>query len=376
MAALKKYSLLPVHIVEDHNDALYHILRVIGSKHLPFTHNLMIHFDSHPDLLIPAELKASEVFDVPIMLQKLSIENWVLPAVFAGQISTIVWIKPPWSNQIDEGVYEFQIGKQKETDQIKVSCPIMYYVGEMLFCRESELEDCKTVKLHVVTLGWEMRTDLGKTLCQLIEEQGGSYILDVDLDFFTTMNPFIEMHKKVDMYSRLRQIYSFDFYEVEEEAVVNAQVKRSNQISSLKKIFTSLHELKDPEQIKENVNSICHSVSSQTDRDILTALIKDLATEYGSEVDWEMIHEAGCTCDDQKHELPHHVSTDEQIVQLMECFQQLISSLPSPTVITLSRSSLDDYCPPDKVDMVQDLLCKFLRRTFDIDCKSHYLSDN
>lgn len=44
---------LPVHIVEDHNEALAHIYRAIARKKLPFTGTALLHFDAHPDLLSP-----------------------------------------------------------------------------------------------------------------------------------------------------------------------------------------------------------------------------------------------------------------------------------------------------------------------------------
>ncbi len=37
-----------------------------------------------------------------------------------------------------------------------------------------------------------------------------SCILDIDLDFFSTTNPFIDMYSKIDLYKRLKTIYTFD----------------------------------------------------------------------------------------------------------------------------------------------------------------------
>lgn len=375
MSVIRKYPQLPVHIVEDHNDALYHILRAVGSKHLPFNNNLLVHFDSHPDLLIPADLKASEVYDVPLMLPKLSIENWILVAAFAGQISSVVWIKPPWSNQIENGNYSFSIGRQKGTDNIKVSCPILYFVGELLYCKKEDLEDSKEIHLMVRTLGYELSVDLEKDILDLIQKHGEYYILDVDLDFFTTMNPFLDMHYRVEMYRRLREIYSFDFTATQEDEVVDAQLKRSDQIINLKSVFSNLQELKDIDAIEEKLKSICESIKETDKRECVIKLIEDLCHEYGPEVDWELVHDAGCTCDDRSHELPHHISTNEEIDMLMSSSRKLITSFPSPTIITLARSSLDDYCPPDQVNMVQESLCEFLRKSFDIECKLHYLND-
>ena len=62
-ASASPTRVLPVHVVEDHNDALPWIYRAIGSKRIPFCDNKMIHFDSHPDLGIPKDLTADQVFD-------------------------------------------------------------------------------------------------------------------------------------------------------------------------------------------------------------------------------------------------------------------------------------------------------------------------
>lgn len=373
MSTIKKYTSLPVHIVEDHNDVLYHILRAVGSKHLPFTNNLLIHFDSHPDLLIPAELKASEVYDVPVMLQKLSIENWILVAAFTGQISSIVWIKPPWSNQIENGSYKFLIGKQSGTDTIRVSCPVLYFVGEMVYCKPDDLDDTKEVNLFVHTLGFESNVKLEQDISTLIQEHGKHFILDIDLDFFTTMNPFVTMHEKVNMYNRLKKIYNFDFTPSQDSEIVDAQLKkRCEQITTLGMIFSHLQELKDTDLIQRKVFSVCESIKDKLVRESVIELIQDLTSEYGPEVDWELVHDAGCTFDDESHELPHHISSDDEIDMLMKFTSKLITSIPPPTVVTIARSSLDDYCPPDQVDMVQESVCEFLRKTYNIDCKKHY----
>lgn len=376
--AMRKYPKLPVHIVEEHNDALHHILRAVGSKHLPFTHNLLIHFDSHPDLLIPVDLKASEVFDTPSMLEKLSIENWILVAAFAGHISTIVWVKPTWANQIEDGSYTFLVGEQRSTEYIRVSCPALYFVGEMLYCKAEDLDNAKEVTLHVHTLGNEVDKAAKEDILQLIKNHDNYYTLDVDLDFFSTMNPFLSMHSKVDMYSRLKDIYYFNYTQTEEADVAEEHVKRRcKQIKTLHGVFSHLQELGDPKVIETEVGSVCQSIEDPMQRERVTALVLDLVKECSGKdgekgVDWELVHDAGCTIDDEVHQLPHHVSSKEEIDSLMNAFSSLVTCLPQPTLVTMARSSLDDYCPPHQVDGIQETLCSFLHRNFDINCQKHY----
>ena len=93
-----------VYIVEDHNDALNAIYKEIGSKRLNFSGNIMLHFDSHPDMGIPSDLNADLVVgNKEALLEKLSIENWIMPAVYAGHIDVVIWIRPAWSTQINTG---------------------------------------------------------------------------------------------------------------------------------------------------------------------------------------------------------------------------------------------------------------------------------
>ena len=368
---LKKYSRIPIHIVEDHNDALYHILRGIGSKHLPFTKNTMIHFDSHPDLLLPSSLESSEIFDLHLLIEKLSIENWILPAAFAGHISTIVWIKPPWSKQMDDGDYTFFIGRLKGTTKIRVSCPMLYFISELLYCNKSELEDSKEINLHVCTLNFENNSGIKSSVAEIIEKNDGSFILDIDLDFFTTMNPFIDMHKNVNMYERLASIYKFDLTSSDLEKVEKFQEKRSKQLEIFRNVFEMAVKKLNKESSLGDVKRLCKGIDDDVIRNELINLIYDLCKKC-DDVDWGLIHDAGCTCDDSNRDLPHHLSSNKEISILLDNSQKFLSSLPAPLLITVARSSLDDYCPPNKVDFLQQEMCSYFKRNHDVEIKLHY----
>ncbi|KAG8442491.1 hypothetical protein GDO86_011327 [Hymenochirus boettgeri] len=149
---LRKYNDLPVWVVEDHHDVLPFIYRAIGSKHLPVSNINFIHFDSHPDLLIPVNMPADTVFDKEALFSELSIENWIMPVVYAGHFSHVIWIHPFWAQQIKEGKHCFLVGKDKSTTTIRVTSTDDYFLSDGLYVPEEQLENQKYLHLDVVLL--------------------------------------------------------------------------------------------------------------------------------------------------------------------------------------------------------------------------------
>lgn len=86
----RKFQRIPIFIADYHNDVLEFIFRCLATRHLPLENNILIHFDSHPDMVISREIPASASFDKETMLAELSIENWIMPACYAGKIKIIV----------------------------------------------------------------------------------------------------------------------------------------------------------------------------------------------------------------------------------------------------------------------------------------------
>ncbi|KAL6264615.1 hypothetical protein P5V15_004717 [Pogonomyrmex californicus] len=100
----------------------------------------------------------------------------------------------------------------------------------------------------------------------------------------------------------------------------------------------SLHEYRGTLKTYEAVNLLCKEVRS---------VYKD------SEVDWSLVYNAGCTIDDTV--LPEHVTEPNDLDRLISgTFRSFLMALPTPpTIITIARSSDDDYTPGENVDQIQ-----------------------
>ncbi|XP_068724496.1 UPF0489 protein C5orf22-like isoform X2 [Montipora capricornis] len=148
----RKYDKLPVWICENHDEVLYYIHRAIASRHISFENITVLHFDSHPDLTIPLNMAADTVFKQEKLYEEISIADWILPAVYAGHINRVIWVKPPWADQITDGIFHFKVGKHKETGFIRVTCFETYFLEELLYADVGSLENCRDLELIVCTL--------------------------------------------------------------------------------------------------------------------------------------------------------------------------------------------------------------------------------
>ncbi|KAH9503571.1 hypothetical protein Btru_068213 [Bulinus truncatus] len=269
MSKLRKSKSLQVYIVEPHNDVVPFIHRSIASKVLPFEDIIIVHFDSHPDLLLPVHLLADVVFKPKELIENLSIENWLLPLTYAKHVNHIVWVKPPWANQIQVSEQNFHIGKCSVSGKMRLSCKENYFMTDGLFCPEKMLIDPKNVRLTVAELcpeNWSelTRSDLSsskndtiinhtESSCLLSTYQkwgphlsealnGKSYILDIDLDFFSTANPFKNL-LAAEAEEALRRLYGYSTNnDMTDENLLDFSKRRESQLNQLEQIFLLLND--------------------------------------------------------------------------------------------------------------------------------------
>ncbi len=88
----RRYAALPVHVAEDHHDVMWPVYRAMATRHLAEQGQVWLHIDSHPDLLLPPDFPPAAATDLTELRARLDIASFLLPAVFAGHIRTIVWL--------------------------------------------------------------------------------------------------------------------------------------------------------------------------------------------------------------------------------------------------------------------------------------------
>lgn len=344
------FTKIPVFITENHNDILELLLPALANRYLPFQNNLMIHFDSHPDMCVPRQMPAKTIYDRRNLLESLSIENWIMPMMFAEHLNEVAWVHPPWARQISDGHYEFSVGESE--GRIHVSSTLDYFLSDGCYKHENAMENSKAVTVHV--------SEVDESLDELITDK--HWILDIDLDYFSTLNPFLSIYPKAQTYEKLRKIFSVDkSYDVDNPESISSYVdQRNRQLDFFETIFQHMSQHGSLEKFKNEDSSL------QEKFELVQELIECLCHHYSIyDIDWFVVNDAGCTTDDDEHQLPHHESTEEEIKVLITKLEKFLKSLKKlPTIITIARSSLDNYTPAHQVDSIQSQVLQVLRNVY------------
>ncbi|CAH2236378.1 UPF0489 protein C5orf22 homolog [Pararge aegeria] len=362
---LKRFKKIPVHVVEEHNDALQFIYSAIGGKKLPTEGTTLLHLDAHPDMLIDRKLKGREARSGRKLLPLLQIENWIVPAAAAGHLGRVVWLRPPWAKQFTDGTRVIHVGDHPATGLLRIDSKEPYYLSDALY--STKLLNEKAFTFTVAELLDVDEDRINKLALNLGISQ--PYVLDIDLDFFSTGNPFLNLFEEIGLYDRLETIFSSNLPSVCDVKTLEEYTEiRESELQELENIFVHLEKFGDLSLYKGSNTDIYKKVCD------LVKVVTAEANRLGQTPDWWMIYAAGCTRD--QGGLPYHISTEEQIeTAIKKTLKQFLHNLPPPVLITVARSTDDGYCPSDQVDLIQCLVLETVKDVFETDEPNlHYLN--
>ena len=205
-AKRRRIARFPVAIVDDHHDALLHIHRLIRRKRLAFERATMVHIDAHPDLMVPPTMEARDVFEPRRLYAALEessggIAEWILPLVFAGHISRVVWIRPGWLHElgrveIEDGEHCFDVGEVALSGVLRVTPAAglgPYFVDEQLCAPASAMVEATRQPLRLLVHALPHTAplcSLGAPAAAAPAAAAPDVILDICLDYFCCANPF------------------------------------------------------------------------------------------------------------------------------------------------------------------------------------------
>ena len=432
-------------IVESHQHVLEHVHKMLRKKKLFNTKWSMIHFDAHPDMACTKNAPAIACFmprnyaslgnDVEndddddeedeenaMSLYELldstssGIAEWILPLALAANLNRIEWIKPIFSTQMLEGKYQFAVGVEcknqdddddddvtkitsfldlSQNDQVKVDLKHSYYMDDASVVSSDKLALKQNIELHVSELPINNQkheqsefynnnnncnrsnTDNNST------EQTRPWILDICLDYFVCLNPYIHDLEEINPSATHAFLDLMKGSRFNISSIDNSQPIDLEYQNDIIRFYELLKQLLLDQFEKNNCGKkmqIITDATTSTSNDVLLGQISiffetlELTEKYILRLIKEinndsqllsMIIEAI-----PNWSMPHDVSssTTERMNESLLLVEQFLkrrikeNNGQVPFLITIARSSLDGFCPLPIVDKLQDQVLDMIHR--------------
>ena len=338
---------IPVIITASHHHVLPHWFAAVRSKRLPPRGIQVLHMDAHPDLAVPTGPVPGGMPSEDRSLQtSIDIASFQLAAVRAGIINRVIWLRPRQALQLPDGELRFHLGTGKR-GRILVDSPEDYYVLSRAYAPLSELRNPVTMEIGVVAL---KKLAEGGTLPRL----EAPWILDIDLDFFSTRNPAVDQMLAVgykrEAVEQIQKIFGRENLSLSEDP-------RERQ-ADIKAIKTGLDQL-----IFGAWYEIPGGLLSLWWRGIGPGDVWELFDILGtaSETQIDVLLKNGETLVG----IPEYYAGDEEILRAIgELESVLRAHKSSPGLITLARSMHDGFTHPDKLPLIESETLKMLARVY------------
>jgi len=270
----------------------------------------------------------------------------------------LIWTRSPWSNQFDDGTYDFEIGDSASTGCAAVTLSHDYFEVENVVHAKEKLAPQKTrpCKLIVCTASSHLKAHTSLHFFDN-RQQPQPWILDVCLDYFTTINPFLAL---------LTQAVSKDLTETPQLSTVTF-------LEGIKTVYKVLSTNKSTKRFETSVllspqisNDACFAAlvgSFDLGQNVTNDLLAYLP--HLSHDTRQLIAHAGhCVL------LPHHISTQDEVDTLLEELREFLQEHVShpPCCVIIARSSDDDeYTPKNQVELLQQRVLELVHEAYATD---------
>ncbi|ETI42076.1 hypothetical protein F441_12677 [Phytophthora nicotianae CJ01A1] len=374
---------VPVVIVDDHHHCLPDIHLAIRQRRLPFSDIHVLHVDAHPDLSFPTTTDTSVIFEPEKLYDKLDesvagIAEFLLPLVFAGHVNQITWLKPSWATQMPTGAFrQLSIGKRKSNGGMGATSELPHFVEDELYCSVEEIDASSLRTWDLFATEMSSSGSAAAVATEAITTARGNskaFILDIDLDYFSTWNPFrkdLETHIGEAAVKTVTQVFSSVRYKQEPLDLVTAQ-----QRTSERRVFCELIKHFEASDALEDASKRASE---------WVQVVKELAPLYIENVDVEKLFDEFIEILEQyrddknaRHEiwasgpfldLPHHESSLEEIERMVNELERFLrthsldSSNP-PAIVAIAKSTGDEFLPPHQLNFVLPNVLRMLERVF------------
>ena len=117
-------------ITASHHHVLPYWFKAAEEGVIPKSGVSVLHIDAHPDLSTPeGEIPRRLPSDIYEFQESVSIASFQLAAMYSGLVNKSFWIRPHWAEQIEDGLYDFNLGVTSE-NRINVDLSIDYYIAD------------------------------------------------------------------------------------------------------------------------------------------------------------------------------------------------------------------------------------------------------
>ena len=312
------------------------------------------------------------------------ISEFIIPLVLNGHITEgVYWVKPSWSHQIANGTYKFAVGDVCGSSDcpLGVTAHLDYYFDDGLVYGEDELHNVSNLTLTVC----DPNTYIS------YHSSAAPYILDICLDYFHTVNPFLKellyVFDVVDkqcsdlMLSHYVNIFNSLRYRTSEQlSAGHRRTMRANFMRVFRYCCTRCDEslpLIDGHGIEHSRESSLRHIlltfitPSLTSTDSVNAFMQlvDKLNDMDSLNVAEMrrtLADVGCLCllPDSTQPGVSIAAYDDIKADICIAVNEMVQCLHGtiPSVICIARSDGDGYTPAEIVDFIQEEVLCALRR--------------